>query len=194
MPARPLALAVLLLATTLGAQQGTLTTQHPPCSVHQLTLTLDRGDGEFDGMQQSGARLVLRNISQDVCSVQPIPRPLLFDSGGRPLPVSPRLPGIRGMHPGPVVLPVPLAASATLTATMRWITGPVFNHNVFAKSKSLSLSIEGRQLRVPFEAEICGEQGKEITYSITRFTPDPTYKPSALTTEAARPPASKPPR
>lgn len=188
MPARTLSLAVALLTIPLCAQQRSpATIQSPLCSVHQLTLTLDRKDGEFDGMQQSGTLLVLRNMSQDACSVQPIPQLTLFDREGKPLAVSARLPGTRGMHPGPVVPPISLGSGAILIATMHWITGPVFNHNVFAKAKSLSLNIDGQQKHIPFEAEICGERGKDNTYSITRFAPDLTYKPSTSTTSADAP-------
>ena len=188
MPARPLFLAATLLATTLGAQQRPpATPQRSLCSIHQLTLTIDRGEGEFEGMQQSGALLVLRNISQNACSVQPIPTITLFAKDDKPLVVAARL-RVLGMHPGPVVFPIPIAAGAVLTATMHWITGPVFDHNVFAKPHSLSLTIEGQEKRVPFRADICGERGKRITYSITPFAPDPTYKPAALNATAAPPP------
>ncbi len=171
-------LALALLAITVAAQQPTPTaTLVPLCVSSQLTLTRDDQGGDFNGMQQSGTLLILRNIGPSACSVRPTPNLTLFNRRGKPLPVTAKMPGTRGTKSGPVVPPITIAPGAVIIATMRWVTGPVFEHNVFLRPVSLSLNIEGQEKRIPFKINICGERGHAVTYSLTRFALDPTYKP-----------------
>ena len=180
MSVRTLVCALALHAITVAAQQHTPTTiLLPLCATTQLTLTRDDQDGDFNGMQQSGNLLVLRNISHTACGVRPNPKLTLFDRRGRPLPVTARVFETRGAHSSTVLPPITIAPGAMITATMRWVFGPVFGHNVFLRPLSLSLSIEGQGKRIPFEATICGERGRAVSYTLTRFAPDPTYKPGS---------------
>lgn len=96
----------------------------PAC--RQVSVGLDGEGGAFDGMSHGGARLVIRNTGPD-CRLAGLPRLVFQDARGRPLPVARRAPA--GMHPGPVVLPVAVAAEAEATAPLRWVSGEVYDRS-----------------------------------------------------------------
>lgn len=149
MPVLPL----LLLATPLPPV--------PPCRVSQLKLTLDRRDGDFDGMSHSGTELSIRNSGSD-CTIAALPTIQLRDARNRVLSVMRQPP--RGMHPGPVMLPVRVAAGHRVAMEIRWVSGPVFGHNRSMRSAKVTVKVGSRTLAAPLMATLYGEAGKPATF------------------------------
>lgn len=149
----------------------------PNCAANQLLLSTDTENGNFDGMSHSGTLLVVRNLGPEACRLTPIARATLLDSTGKPLgPFSATPPGARFMHPGPVVLPVALAAGAELTATLRWVASPVFQNSVCLSPATLVLTLGDLTLNTPLTGSLCGERAKGVSAELSRFAPDPVVQ------------------
>lgn len=184
-------LALSLFSATLVAQ-----TQQPPatalislrpCTATDLSPATDAENGAFNGMSHSGTLVVLRNLSPTACSIPAIPRLTLLDAQGKLLPSTPELPGARFLHPGPVVLPIPVAPGAEVTATMRWVSGPVYTDNLCLDPTTLDIAIGTQHLQTPLTAHLCGERAKGVSYELSRFATDPVYKPQPATQLAHTP-------
>lgn len=175
------ALALALISATLAAPSsqptGRATIHLRPCEATDLSHATDSENGAFNGMSHSGTLVILRNLSPTACSVPAIPQLTLIDSSNKPLPATPQLPGARFMHPGPVVLPIPLAPGAELTATLRWVSGPVYTDNLCLDATSLDITVAGTKLRTRLLAHLCGERTTGVSYQLSRFSTDPFYKP-----------------
>ncbi len=147
-----------IFALALAATPPTPTPMIPPCKAEQLSLGFDGENGAFDGMSHSGALLVVRNLGPQACRLPGLPTLSFKDAAGHALPIARQTPV--GMHPGPVVLPVILAAGAEATAPLRWVSGEVYSPSrcYSAASASLQLStIPGSgALSSPFQGRICG--------------------------------------
>ncbi|MDQ2832338.1 MAG: DUF4232 domain-containing protein [Acidobacteriota bacterium] len=163
----------LLLVPSVFAQME----RAPSCSASQLSLSTDSENGSFDGMSHSGTLLVLRNVGSTPCSVAGFPALTFLDSANKPLPISRETP--RGMHPGPVVLPVTVVPGAELTASLRWISGDVVTHGSCFAASSLSVNVGAQKqeklatrLGEGSGVPICGRSGG-VTYTMTRLVPDP---------------------
>ena len=180
MNARPLLLSALALFCLVA------TAQQPPttimnlrlCEATDLSPATDAENGSFNGMSHSGTLVVLRNLSPTPCAVLGIPQLTLLDSAGKSLPAAPQLPGARFMHPGPVILPIPVAPGAEVTATMLWVAGPVYADNLCLDAQVLEITIAGKPLRTPLAAHLCGERAKGVSYELSHFATDPVYKPN----------------
>lgn len=133
----------------------------PACRATQLSLSLDPGDGDFNGMSHAGTALTIRNRGQ-ACTLPALPTIELRDARGRVLPAVRRAPP--GMHPGPVLLPVRLAPGGRATATLRWISGPVFPSNRSIRPASLSVRIGTAVVRAPLTATLYGQAGKAVSF------------------------------
>jgi hypothetical protein len=159
----------LLTATALAASV-------PACTASQLSLALDGENGSFTGMSHDGMLLVLRNLGENACSVPAFPSLIFRDAAGAQLAITREIPGARGMHPGPVVLPAIIAPEAEVTAMLRWVAGDVYDHGVCLKPATLSVNIGGEELTAGISAQLCGRSARTVTYTSTRLHPDPVYK------------------
>ena len=151
------------------------------CTADDLSPATDEENGAFHATSHSGTLIVLRNLGPTACSVPAIPQLTLSDAGHKPLPATPELPGSRFMHPGPVVLPIPLAPGAEVTATMRWVSGEVYTDTLCLDAQYLDITISGRPLHTALNAHLCGERTKGVSYELSRFSTDPVYKGNAGT-------------
>ena len=133
----------------------------PPCAAAQLRLSTDGQDGAFDGMSHSGVELSIRNLGPD-CTLPALPKVVLLSRAGRPLPAVRQAPV--GMHPGPVVMPVFVGAGHRAASDLRWVSGPVFDHNRSVRAASVTVRIGGGVLRAPLKAVLYGPTGKPVTF------------------------------
>ena len=143
--------------------------QAPLCRADQLHLTTDSKTGDFNGMSHSGTLLLVRNRSSRACAIQPIAQITLLDSAGKDLRAKGVLPGARFLHPGPVVLPITLPAGATATAGLRWVSGPVFEHNACISPTQLRVDFGSADLNAPLSGTLCGDASTGVTFDQQRF-------------------------
>lgn len=136
----------------------------PPCRASQLQLSLDGRDGDFNGMSHSGTELSVRNMGQD-CLLAALPQVQLRDARDRIAPVARQVP--RGMHPGPVMVPIRLAAGHRAVAEIRWIAGPVFHRSRSVHVARIRLNIGAGTISAPLTAEIFGPVGQPATFEQT---------------------------
>jgi len=162
---------------TAPAQTGPLKL----CAAKQLSLAVDPEGGEFDGMSHGGVLLVIRNISSTLCQVAAFPDLTFGDKAHHPLDIvrenTTTLALKHAMHPGPVVLPVPVAPGAELTSSMRWIASDVSEKANCVNPTILTLTIGNAELTIPIQANICGQP--KASYTMTKLAPDPVYNPTA---------------
>lgn len=150
----------LLLAATPAAAPPPPTTL-PTCRATQVRLSVDGRNGDFDGMSHSGVELSLRNAGAD-CQLPGLPAIELRDARGRLLPASRQAP--IGMHPGPVVLPVRLAAGHRIATDIRWVSGPVFPKSHSIRAASIGVRIGATLIRTPLKAVLFGPVGKPVQF------------------------------
>ena len=147
----------------------------PACTGSQISLATDGENGNFDGMSHSGTLLILRNISPNACTIPGFPVLTFRDVSKTPLLVTREVP--RFMHPGPVVVPSIVAPGAEVTASLRWVSGDVYDHGVCVEPTTVSVAIGGQEITAPVSAHICGPDPSKITFTATRLISDPVYKP-----------------
>ncbi|CAG4915092.1 unnamed protein product, partial [Acidocella sp. C78] len=128
------------------------------CAGTRIVARADSEGGAFVGMSHSGTRLALRNRGPAPCTLPGLPTLVFLDAAHRRLPITRRPPF--GMHPGPVVLPVRLAAGAVATTALRWVDGPVYTRNACMKVAALRIAWPGGAATIPLAATICGPEGK----------------------------------
>lgn len=148
---------MLILAMLLAAPSPSL----PPCRADRLRLTIDGRNGEFNGMSHSGTELSIRNIGPD-CMLDALPNVQLLDARNRPLPAVRQ--SLRGMHPGPVIVPIRLAAGHRATTAIRWVAGPVFDQNQNVRATKLRVGIGTETLATRMTATLYGERSRPITF------------------------------
>ncbi|MGS0648633.1 hypothetical protein ACU81Q_13500 [Komagataeibacter melomenusus] len=68
--------ALTLWSLPLQARATTV----PDCKARQIVVSLDDGQGVFNGMMHSGTWVIVRNTGARACSVAGM-RPLLFEDG-----------------------------------------------------------------------------------------------------------------
>jgi hypothetical protein len=151
-------LALLLAAAAL-----------PSCVTHQLNVSTDARQGDFNGMSHSGTLLIFRNKSRRTCTLPGLPALTFLDATGKTLPIQRRAP--IGMHPGPVVLPVRLAPGKVVSTPLRWVSGPVYDHS--RCPFVVSVTVAG--WHVPLGAKMCGQAGQPI------WIDQPTLRPGTST-------------
>ncbi|WP_375154759.1 DUF4232 domain-containing protein [Pseudomonas sp. PDM25] len=108
-------------------------------------------------MSQRGTLLVLRNNGPHTCQLGALPTLRFEGSGGRRRPVDRRLP--RGMHPGPVLLPIAVAPGVEVAMLLHWVSGDVYpGHNCLTPVTAV-LDLSEGALRVPFGLPMCAAVG-----------------------------------
>jgi hypothetical protein len=154
----------MLMSLIIAAGALTAPAALPPCRPAHLRLSLDGRDGDFNGMSHGGTALTIRNVGP-ACTLPALPIVTFRDARGRALPASRRAPV--GMHPGPVMLPVRLAAGHGAVAELRWVSGPVFSRNRSISTANVSVRIGGGTLRAPLRAVPYGEAGQPVWFDQT---------------------------
>ncbi len=103
----------------------------------------------------------------------------LFDRSAQPLSaLRVDRPGTKGMHPGPVVLPVALAGGAEMTASMRWVSGPVFAQNLCVDAAGAALTLGEITVHAGFSGHLCGDgKGGIVRVELSRFALDSVVLP-----------------
>lgn len=141
----------------------------PVCRVTQLTTHFDDKEGVFDGMSQSGTLLVLRNTGVRPCQVNALPA-LGFEGGnGKLLTVERHIP--RGMHPGPVLLPLMVAPGAEVAMRLHWVSNDVYEgHNCVTPETAVLTLLDG-VLRLPFGRTMCAAAGATEFFDQTPLGP-----------------------
>ena len=176
----------LLTITLLSPPVHARAAQPPDCSPNQLSLSTDDENGNFNGLSHSGILVVLRNLGPSACRLQPMAQITFRDASGRDLGVKGLLPGARLMHPGPVVLPIILAAGAEATAALRWVSGPVFDGNTSISATTLRVTLGTTSLTTPLRVVLYGDATKGITFEQARFALDPVYSAPAVKPSVTR--------
>jgi hypothetical protein len=148
----------------------------PECK-GQLSIGLDHEGGAFNGMLQSGVLLVVRNIGPTACKAPGLPVLTFQDAAGHTLDIQRKAPA--GMHPGPVVLPVGLAAGAEATAALHWVSGDVFDGHHCLSPVTVVVSAGGEPSRLAWLGQLCGPAGTVITYDQPVLRTDPVLSPGA---------------
>jgi hypothetical protein len=155
-----------------------------PCKPYQLSFNTDNENGAFNGMSQSGTLLVLRNLSPSACTVPGRPVVIFQNSSHHALPATLQTP--RGMHPGPVILPVVIPAGAEVTSRIRWVSNDAYGANNSNAPAFLSIQISGHALTRKFQGRLFGPAGKHPQYTESLFRRDPSYQPPCPSTPAPR--------
>jgi len=156
----PVILLLAVPAATIAPPQA----PPPACHAAQLRLSADGRDGDFNGMSHSGTELSIRNVGAD-CTLAKLPAVALLDTRGRILPAVRQSPV--GMHPGPVMIPVRLAAGQHATMDLRWTSGPVYPANRKVITATVAVRIGQALVRSPLKAVLFGPAGKPVTYQQT---------------------------
>lgn len=136
------------------------------CRSDQLRLSLDDHAGEFNSMSHSGTELSIRNIGPD-CLLDALPKVQLRDARNRGLSAVRQAP--RGMHPGPVMVPVRLAAGHRAATQIRWIAGPVFPRSQSIRASKIAVMIGAATLSAPLQATLYGPAGQAATFEQIPF-------------------------
>ena len=172
----------LLLPFAARAQSSRIST----CTSEDLYLTTDDEDGAFTGMSHGGTLVVIRNLSLAPCRLSPVAQITLLDKDGKDLGAKGVLPGARFMHPGPVVSPFVLPAGAEATATLRWVTGPVYTKNRCIDFTQLRVVFGAATLTTSAGGSMCGDATIGITFDQARFATDPVYHEATTKDPATR--------
>ena len=143
----------------------------PNCAANELSLAFDGEGGVFDGMSHSGTLLVLRDIGPRACAAPGLPPVTFKDAKGKPLPIARKAPV--GMHPGPVVPPVGVAAGAELTAALRWVAGAVYPQSRCYDIAYATVEIAGTPIQARLAAHVCGATDKGATFDQPVLARDP---------------------
>lgn len=172
-------MGLLLLDSRFSTSFAAQSPQSAPgsCSAAQLSFSLDDEGGNFNGMSHSGTLLVLRNFGSNPCSVLGRPIVGFEDAEHHTLPASLEVP--RGMHPGPVILPVVIPPGAEVTSQIRWVSSDAYGANNGISPAFITLTVGENTLRLGFSGHLYGPVGKNPTYSLTLFKPDAVYTPAA---------------
>ena len=137
------------------------------CRASQLTLGLDSGDGQFNGMSHSGTMLVLRNTGTVACTIPALPQPALTNAGNRPLDITAQAPAATPSTPAPSTIQLMPGASAE--SEMRWVSGDVHEDGHCESPALIQLAIGREKVSTAFNGHLCGAGGKPSTYTLTPF-------------------------
>lgn len=99
------------------------------------------------------------------CTLPALPTIGFRDARGRTLQALRRSPV--GIHPGPGMMPVRLAAGHRATAELRWVSGPVYPHSRSIRAATITVMFSGVTLRTPIKAVLYGEAGKSVQFDQT---------------------------
>lgn len=134
-----------------------------PCESSDITVHTDDHGGQYDGMSQSGTTLVLHNTGSRTCMLQPQPVLTFSDAEHHPMAVERR--PVRGMNPGPVLPPVIVPADRELLILLRWVSSDAFDGGNCIRPATVSLSLRGGTLTLPFDHQMCAAKGQIGYYS-----------------------------
>ncbi|MDR3101257.1 MAG: DUF4232 domain-containing protein [Paraburkholderia sp.] len=156
-----------LLAAMASACTASAPADVRSCQPGQLAMSLDDGGGDFNGMSHGGTYVVLRNVGATACRVPARPDVTFLDAQEQPLRAA--LQPIRGMHPGPVLLPVEIAAQARVRASLRWVTGEVFDDTQCIDPAYLRIDVGAGALTARFRGHLCGSRAQGPLYEVVPF-------------------------
>ncbi|QWT18942.1 DUF4232 domain-containing protein [Bacillus sp. NP157] len=139
-----------------------------PCTAGMLSLATDGRDGDLDGMSHGGSYLVVTNKAGKACTVPGLPMVSLKDAQGAVLPAARKAPV--GMHPGPAVVPVRLEPGASAQASLRWVSGEVFDKSRCVDPARVEVRFGDQVLRADLAGHLCGEDGKPIDFEQSTLT------------------------
>ncbi|MBB6244001.1 hypothetical protein HDE79_003476 [Rhodanobacter sp. MP1X3] len=92
----------------------------------------------------------------------------------------------RGMHPGPVLLPVSMAPGAEATAELHWVSGDVYDgHNCVSPTTAV-VQVGADTYRQPFSNRFCSAANAPATFTQTWLKAD-----AVVTTSDGRPAVAK---
>jgi len=134
----------------------------PPCTADMLTLSTDAGDGDLNGMSHAGTWLVLTNKSGHACTVPGQPTVSLKDAKGIALQAVRKAPV--GMHPGPAVVPVRLEPGASARASLRWVSGDVYDNGKCVDAAKVEVRFGKQVLSAGLSGHLCGEGAKAVEF------------------------------
>lgn len=138
------------------------------CLSSQLALSLDAGDGRFDGMSHSGTMLALRNTGTVACTLPARPRSTLTDASKQPLDiVAQEVPD----DPAVANATITLAPGATATSDMRWVSGDVYDGGHCETPTRIVLGTGTQAMATAFAGRLCGAGGTPSSYTLTAFRP-----------------------
>lgn len=143
----------------------------PTCTASTLTLATDAADGDFNGMSHAGTWLVVANTSGKACILPGLPTVSMKDAQGGVLPVARKAPV--GMHPGPVVVPVRLEAGARAHASLRWVSGEVYDNSRCVEPARVELRFGKQVLEATLQGRLCGEVGQVLSIEQSPWTKVP---------------------
>jgi hypothetical protein len=158
-----------LLCAALSIHAVSARAQAAPCEPKQLALSLDDGGGDFTGMSHGGTYVVLHNRGRARCQIPARPDIAFLDANEQPLQAS--LQATPGMHPGPVLLPVVIPPHASVRASLRWVTGEVFDDTQCIDTSTLRIAIGHGALTAPLHAHLCGARAQGPQYQFVPFQP-----------------------
>ncbi|MBB3260076.1 hypothetical protein F4827_005148 [Paraburkholderia bannensis] len=159
----------VLLCAALSTHAASARAQAVPCEPGQLALSLDDGGGDFNGMSHGGTYVVLRNRGRSRCQIPARPDLAFLDANEQTLQAS--LQATPGMHPGPVLLPVVIPPHASVRASLRWVTGEVFDDSQCIDASALRVGIGQGALTAPLQAHLCGARAQGPQYQFVPFQP-----------------------
>jgi hypothetical protein len=152
-------------AMAFSASQDTF----PPCRADRVALRIDGGNREFDGMSLSGMSLELQSRSAGTCMLAALPVLRFQDASRQNMAAAPR--SSRGMHPGPVVLPIRLSPDQTVVSEVRWVSGDVYDQGRGIQPAYVGIAIDGKTIWTTFHGQLYGPREAGPTYRATRFAP-----------------------
>ncbi len=132
----------------------------PQCPSAAFTLRANRNEGAFAGMSHDGAELDLRNVSNAICAVSPLPALTFRDASGATLRIAP------GRGTAADGSSVNVEPGAVAVASVRYVSSDVFTKGRCFATRRLGLAVARHQALVwtPFQARVCGPRaGATVT-------------------------------
>jgi hypothetical protein len=142
----------------------------PACGTSQVSITFDGENGHFSGMSHAGTLMVVRNIGVDVCRVPALPELRFEDAAHRALSIVRQVP--KGMHPGPVILPLGIAPGAEATAELRWVSGDVYDGHHCVTTATAIVQIGTDTYKQAFSGQFCSAANTPATFTQTWLKTD----------------------
>ncbi|EHH67996.1 DUF4232 domain-containing protein [Gluconobacter morbifer] len=118
----------------------------PECRVSQMTLRTDDENGAFDGMSQSGTRIILHNSGPAACVMSSLPRLYLEDGAGHVL---------HSRSGASAQKQVVIRPNGTVTASLHWVSGDVYPEGRCVTSSRMVMDMRGGHLQQAFERHLC---------------------------------------
>lgn len=144
----------------------------PACQSSQLALSLDAGDGRFDGMSHSGTMLLLRNTATVACTLPAQPQLILTDAHKQTLNI------VAQQTPAASTSTITLAANGSATSDMRWVSGDVYDGGHCDTPARMLLTLGAQTVATAFAGRLCGAKGQPSSYVLTAFKPAEASDPA----------------